>query len=80
MTTASEPLFLIVDPEWRAPTETCCGPDSSGSCPRAVAGQPVPCAARDLILLNNDLSARWSLAVGSREDECPLVIMVAGGA
>lgn len=80
MTTATEPLFLIVDPEWQVPTETCCGPDASGSCPRAVAHQPVPCAGRDLILLNSDLSARWSRTVGSHEEACPLPILVAGGA
>ncbi len=76
---ATEPLFLIVDPEWEVPTTTCNGPDGSGRCPQAVVGQPVPCAGRDLLLLNSDLSARWSRSVMPLEDECPVRILVAGG-
>jgi hypothetical protein len=79
MTTAMDPLFLIVDPDWEQKTEVCSGPDSHGRCPHAVAGRPVPCAGRDLILLNSDLSARWTRTVGSSEDECPVPIFRAGG-
>jgi hypothetical protein len=79
MTAAAEPLFLIVDPDWEVPTEVCSGPDSTGACALAVPGRPVPCAGRDLLLLNSDLSARWARTVGAYEDECPVPILVAGG-
>jgi len=79
MTAVADPLFLIIDPDWEVPSETCCGPDASGACPQAVAGKPVPCAGRDLILLASDLSPRWQRSVAAREDECPVPILLAGG-
>jgi hypothetical protein len=79
MAIATDPLFLIVDPDWEAPTEVCSGPDASGRCPKAVQGRAVPCAGRELLLLNSDLSARWTRAVSAAEDECPVPILCSGG-
>ena len=74
-----EPLLLIVDPDGDEPTDWCYGPDGHGDCPRVSAGDQVPCAGRQLVALQGDLSPMQRRMVCAREDECPLPIMLAGG-
>jgi hypothetical protein len=76
---APKPLMLIVDLDGEQPTEWCSGPDATGACPRATNGQLVPCAGKQLIALDSDLSPMHSRMVWAREAECPLPVMVAGG-
>jgi hypothetical protein len=74
-----DPLFLIVDPDGAEPTDWCSGPDANGDCPRAAAGNVVPCAGRELVAVHGDLGPMLRRMVCAREDECPLPIMLAGG-
>ena len=72
-------LFLIVDPDWEVPTRSCAGPSRAGECPLAHEGGIVPCAGRELVLLNSNLSPRWWRSVAAGETECPVPVLVAGG-
>jgi len=72
-------IFLIVDPDWEVPTRSCAGPAPGGQCPMTAEGQTVPCAGRDLVLLNHNLSPRWWRTVAAGETECPVPVLVAGG-
>jgi hypothetical protein len=74
-----EPILLIVDPDGAEPTDWCSGPDARGDCPRAVPGELVPCAGRELVAVHGDLGPMLRRMVCAREDECPLSIMLAGG-
>ena len=76
---APQPLMLIVDLDGETPTEWCSGPDAAGQCPRVAKGHPVPCAGKQLIALDTDLSPMHARMVWGGEDECPLPIMLAGG-
>ena len=79
MAAATDPLFLIVDPDRKLEADVCSGPNADGRCPRVVEGGHVPCAGRELYLLNGDLGSQSARCVSSMEDECPVPIMCAGG-
>ena len=79
MSTQTDRLFLLLDPQTRRVIDLCTGPSPSGDCPSFVGGQPLPCdGSRVVPLRRTSANGLPFLVAHSEGTRCPMAWLVEG--
>jgi len=73
MSTQTDRLFLLLDPQTRRVIDLCTGPSPSGDCPSFVGGQPLPCEGYRVVPMRRTSANGLPFLVAHSEGtRCPL--------
>ena len=73
MSTQTDRLFLLLDPQTRRVIDLCTGPSLSGDCPSFVGGQPLPCQGYRVVPLRRTTANGLPFLVGHADGtRCPM--------
>ncbi len=79
MSTRTDRLFLLLDPQTRRVIDLCTGPSPSGDCPSFVGGQPLPCEGYRVLPQRRTSADGLPFLVASSEgNRCPMAWLLEG--